>query len=296
MARPLRIEFPGAVYHLTSRGNARNSIYLDNNDRERFLAILGNVVERYNWLCHAFCLMDNHYHLLIETLDANLSLGMRQLNGVYTQSFNRAHNRAGHVFQGRYKSILVEKDQHLLELCRYIVLNPIRAGVTKATTDWKWSSYNATAYPANLYTFLTVDWVLGQFADKKPKARKAYKKFVAEGLGEAADSPWQKLMGQIVFGGDTFAAYVQEKISQSKQIDTDEISRIQRFPGRPQLKTIFSNQETQTKKNRNHLITKAHIEYGYTLKEIANHLNIHYTTVSKAMKVSKVRYPQPNKS
>ncbi len=131
MARPLRIESPGAVYHLTSRGNARNSIYLDDNDRQRFLAILGNVVDRYNWLCHAFCLMDNHYHLLIETLDPNLSLGMRQLNGVYTQGFNRAHNRVGHVFQGRYKAILVEKDEHLLELCRYIVLNPMRAGVIK---------------------------------------------------------------------------------------------------------------------------------------------------------------------
>ncbi len=128
MVRPLRIEFPGAVYHLTSRGNARNNIYLDDYDRQRFLKILANVIDRYNWLCHAFCLMDNHYHLLIETPDPNLSMGMRQLNGVYTQGFNRIHNRVGHVFQGRYKAILVEKDEHLLELCRYIVLNPLRAG------------------------------------------------------------------------------------------------------------------------------------------------------------------------
>ncbi len=106
MARPLRIEFPGAVYHLTSRGNARNNIYLDDYDRQRFLKILANVIDRYNWLCHAFCLMDNHYHLLIETPDPNLSMGMRQLNGVYTQGFNRIHNRVGHVFQGRYKAIL----------------------------------------------------------------------------------------------------------------------------------------------------------------------------------------------
>ncbi len=129
MVRPLRIEFPGAVYHLTSRGNARNNIYLDDYDRQRFLKILANVIDRYNWLCHAFCLMDNHYHLLIETPDPNLSMGMRQLNGVYTQGFNRIHNRVGHVFQGRYKAILVEKDEHLLELCRYIVLNPLRAGM-----------------------------------------------------------------------------------------------------------------------------------------------------------------------
>jgi REP element-mobilizing transposase RayT len=125
MARPLRIEYPGAVYHITSRGNPRADIFLTNADRQVFLDILGNTVEKYNWLCHAFCLLANHYHLIIETLDPNLSLGMRQLNGVFTQSFNRAHNRVGHVFQGRYKAILVEKESHLLELCRYVVLNPV---------------------------------------------------------------------------------------------------------------------------------------------------------------------------
>ena len=127
MARPLRIEYPGAVYHITSRGNARADIFLMDDDRQVFLDILGNTVEKYNWLCHAFCLLDNHYHLLIETPDPNLSLGMRQLNGVYTQTFNRTHDRVGHVFQGRYKAILVEKESHLLELCRYVVLNPVRA-------------------------------------------------------------------------------------------------------------------------------------------------------------------------
>jgi len=285
MARPLRIEFPGAVYHLTSRGNARNSIYLNDDDRQRFLAILDDVVDRYNWLCHAFCLMDNHYHLLIETLDPNLSSGMRQLNGVYTQSFNRAHNRVGHIFQGRYKAILVEKDQHLLELCRYIVLNPLRAGMIKTAKDWKWSSYKATAYPSNPHPFLTVDWVLGQFAVKKIKARKAYKAFVTDGLGTTRESPWQKLVGQIIFGGNTFAAKVQDKISQTRQFD--EIPRSQRLPGRPLLEIIFTDQETQAKATRNKLITQAHIKYGYTLKEIANQLDIHYTTVSKVIKASK---------
>ena len=284
MARPLRIEFPGAVYHLTSRGNARNNIYLDDYDRQRFLKILANVIDRYNWLCHAFCLMDNHYHLLIETPDPNLSMGMRQLNGVYTQGFNRIHNRVGHVFQGRYKAILVEKDEHLLELCRYIVLNPLRAGMTKTVKDWKWSSYQATASPTNPHTFLTVDWVLGQFAVIKPKARKAYKAFITDGLEEAEESPWQKLVGQIVFGGDKFAARIQKRISQAKEID--EIPRSQRFLGRPLLETIFVDQENQTKSTRNKLIIKAHIEYGYTLKAIANQLKIHYTTVSKILKAS----------
>jgi len=131
MARPLRIEYPGAVYHVTSRGNARQSIFIDDVDRQLFLEVLGNVVEKYNWLCHAFCLLDNHYHNLVETQDPNLSLGMRQLNGVYTQRFNIRHHRVGHLFQGRYNAILVEKNVHLLEFCRYIVLNPVLAWIAK---------------------------------------------------------------------------------------------------------------------------------------------------------------------
>jgi REP element-mobilizing transposase RayT len=130
MARPLRLQFPGAVYHLTSRGNARQKVFLTDADRELFLNTLTRVVRRYDWVCHAYCLMANHYHLLVETPKANLSIGMRQLNGIYTQSFNRRHNRTGHLFQGRFKAILVERKSHLLELCRYIVLNPARNGET----------------------------------------------------------------------------------------------------------------------------------------------------------------------
>jgi REP-associated tyrosine transposase len=126
MARPLRLEFPGAIYHLTGRGNARQKIFFADPDRELFLDTFGGVVSRYGWICHAYCLMANHYHLLVETPKANLSLGMRQLNGVYTQAFNRRHKRVGHLFQGRFKAILVEKESYLLELCRYIVLNPVR--------------------------------------------------------------------------------------------------------------------------------------------------------------------------
>ena len=137
MARPLRLEYPGAVYHITSRGNARNDIFIGDNDREDFLTILGGMIKRYNWLCHAYCLMDNHYHLLIETVDPNLSQGMRQINGVYTQTFNRNHRRVGHVFQGRYKAIHVEKNSHLMELCRYVVLNPVAAGMVSRPELWK---------------------------------------------------------------------------------------------------------------------------------------------------------------
>ena len=129
MARPLRLEFPGALYHVTARGNARQAIVLDDRDRALLLVCLGEVVLRFGWICHAYCLMDNHYHLLIETPEGNVSRGMRQLNGVFTQRMNRRLGRVGHLFQGRFKAILVERESYLLELCRYIVLNPIRAGM-----------------------------------------------------------------------------------------------------------------------------------------------------------------------
>lgn len=130
MARPLRIEFPGALYHVTAQGNAQQNIFLDDEDRQQFLAVIARVVSQFHLLLHAYCLMDNHFHLVVETPKANLSKAMRQLNGVYTQAFNRRYQRVGHVLQGRFKAILVDQDNYQLELCRYVVLNPVRAKQT----------------------------------------------------------------------------------------------------------------------------------------------------------------------
>ena len=141
MSRPLRIEYAGALYHVTSRGDRREDIFLNDEDRHNFLAILQQVCERFNWLVHAYCLMDNHYHLLVETPDGNLSQGMRQLNGDYTQTHNRANDRVGHVFQGRFKAILVQKETYLLELARYIVLNPVRARMVREASNWPWRRF-----------------------------------------------------------------------------------------------------------------------------------------------------------
>jgi len=282
MARPLRIEYPGAVYHLTSRGNSGGNIFFEDIDRQLFLEVLGNVVEKYNWLCHAHCLMDNHYHLLVETPDPNLSLGMRHLNGVYTQGFNRRNNRVGHLFQGRYKSILVERENHLLELCRYLVLNPVRAGMVRDPRQWKWSSYHATAYSVKTPDFLSVEWVLGQFGKTKKEARKRYREFIADGLVSSEENPWEKLVGQIILGGADFVADIQGRLSESREIG--EIPRVQRFPGRPSLKSLFLGLEIQEKSFRNKQIEISHMQYGYTLKEIADQLKIHYTTVSKVLK------------
>lgn len=278
MARPLRIEFPGAIYHVTSRGNKKEKIFKNNRDREVFLKILSSVVKRYNFLCHAYCLMNNHYHLLIETPDGNLCQGMRQLNGVYTQKFNKLYNTVGHLFQGRYKAILVEKESYLLELCRYIVLNPVRAEIVRYPWQWKWNSYSATAGRNKVPEFLVTDWILSQFDKERRDARRAYEEFVLSGIGK--QGPWEDLKGRFILGKDDFVEKVKNYLEEKKK--QKEISRIERFAIRKGLNEIF--REIRKKEERDRQIHIAHIEYGYTLKEIADYLGIHYSTVSKALK------------
>ncbi|MDQ6994227.1 MAG: transposase, partial [Mariprofundaceae bacterium] len=166
MTRPIRIEYAGALYHVTSRGDRQEDIYIDDVDRSSFLTLLAQVSKDYNWLIHAYCLMDNHYHLLVVTPDGNLSKGMRQLNGVYTQLTNRYHGKVGHVFQGRYKAILVQKENYLLELARYIVLNPVRARMVREAKGWPWSSYRQTAGILGNDALLTTEWLLSAFSKK----------------------------------------------------------------------------------------------------------------------------------
>ncbi|MDT8376083.1 MAG: transposase, partial [Mariprofundaceae bacterium] len=200
MARPLRVEYPGAIYHVTSRGNAQSDIYLDDSDRESFLLTLSEVVSRFGWACHAYCLMSNHYHLVIETPKANLAQGMRQLNGIYTQRFNRVHHRVGHIFQGRYKAILVERDAYLLELSRYVVLNPVRAKMVKDVSQWPWSSYRATAGMVACPAWLSIAWLLDQFGTGKKRVDR-YVQFVADGVSA---SVWEALNQQVYLGSDEF--------------------------------------------------------------------------------------------
>ena len=278
MARPLRIEHPDAVYHVTSRGNARSDIFHSDQDREEFLLILDSVIKRFNWLCHAYCLMDNHYHLLIETPDGNLSLGMRQLNGIYTQKYNYLHGKTGHVFQGRYKAILVDKESYLLELCRYVVLNPVRAKIIDKPEEWKWSSYRYTAGIKKAPGFLTADGIIGHFSKNKAEAQKLYRKFVKEGIN--ASSPWQELRGQILLGEETFIERYRKLLQGKEQIK--EIPRIQRYLNRPKLADLLGKGDKKKDRDRN--IYAAHVRYGYRLNEIAAYLGIHYTTVSKVLK------------
>lgn len=277
MSRPLRIVFPGALYHLTLRGNARGEIFLDETDREIFLDVLASVIERFGWRVHAYCLMGNHYHLLAQTPKPNLSSGMRRLNGVYTQRFNRRHERVGHVFQGRFKAILVERDSYLLELARYIVLNPVRAGLANAPEDWRWSSYRATAGEEAAPRWLRVDWILDQFGNGDTPAQERYRQFVAAGIGRA--SPWRDLRGQMLLGTEPFVQALAPRFAAVQGMT--ETPRSQRIAHRPALASLLPGADAGSKARRDAAIRDAHILHAYTLAEIARHVGLHYATVSR---------------
>ena len=280
MVRPLRIEFPGAVYHVTSRGNERKAIFGDDQDRKIFLDTLEHVTNRYNWFCHAYCLMKNHYHLLIDTPDGNLSMGMRQLNGIYTQRFNRRHGRVGHLLQGRFKAVVVQKDSHLLEACRYVVLNPIRAKVVERPEQWVWSSYVATAGRSKPHPCLVTDWVLKQFGSEREMAEAGYRKFVRDGIG--ATSIWKGVRGQSVLGEADFIESLIDYVKGRKEIP--EISKCQRFLIRPELRNLWGAEAFRDKKKRNKRIYEAVQEHGYTQREVADHLGMHFTSVSRILR------------
>ena len=186
MPRPLRIEFPGALYHVTSRGNNQARIFWDDADRRSFLGALAAVVARDRFELHAYCLMGNHYHAVLGTPAANLARGMQRLNSAFAQYANARHGRSGHVFQGRYHAQLVEEEAHLLHVARYVVLNPVRAGLAAAPAGWRWSSYRATAGLERAPAFLTTAWLLGQFSADEGRARQRYAAFVADGLERTA--------------------------------------------------------------------------------------------------------------
>ena len=241
MARPLRIYVPGAWYHVTARGNERRDIFRDEGDRERFLAQLGATVERYRVRLYGYVLMNNHYHLILEPSEGNLSRAMQWLNVSYSQWFNRRHGRSGHLLQGRFKSIVVEAERWGLELSRYVHLNPIRTGRQaldkKSRQGWRrglgqavnrqamqgridqlrtfrWSSYLAYVGLAPVPEWLTCERVLAKLGGQKRERRKAYQRYVEEGAGEGVEpSPWDHLLGQVVLGEEPFVTQIQEVLN-----------------------------------------------------------------------------------
>jgi putative transposase len=291
MVRPLRIQYPGAVYHVTSRGDRREPIALDEIDRAAFLSIAGQALERFDAHAWAYCLMGNHYHLVIRTREANLSRLMRHLNGIYTQAFNRRHQLAGHLFQGRFKAILVDSDPYLLEVCRYVDLNPVRAGMVERPEAYRWSSYRALAGLADPPDWLDVRSVHEQIAPGKGTAEAGakYAQFVSEGKEVQL---WdQHLRQQIYLGDDGFIARMQSHAGLDAQSANSpgtrrkaNVSKIQSgVPPRNSDIKRYSDIKYTSKAERNQNIAAAFYQGGHTQTAIALAFDISSSTVSRVI-------------
>jgi REP element-mobilizing transposase RayT len=281
MARPIRLEFPDAIYHVTTRGNGGEDIFVDDQDRQEFLTVLGEVVSRTGWIVYAYVLMDNHYHMLIETPNGNLSRGMRQLNGVYTQRFNSRHGCGGRVFQGRFKAILVERNGFLLELCRYIVLNPLRLRAVKMISRYKWSSYRATAGEVRAPAWLNTGWMLDHFGRSSSVAQRKYAEYIEAGAG--LPSPMSRVKSQILLGSTAFVKKMKQRL-----LSKVDINQGRKKIKRPGLKAMFPVNVRKEKPLRNEAIRRAYQEYAYTMAEIADAAHIHFSTVSKVIKTGEL--------
>jgi putative transposase len=279
MSRPLRILLPGGLYHVTSRGNRLEPIFVDGADRAAWLDVLAQVCRRANWRIHAWCQMGNHYHLLVETPEANLPSGMRQLNGVFTQRLNRARGRCGHVFQGRYHAVLIERQTHLLEVARYMVLNPVRAKWVDSAEKWQWSSYLSTIGSRPSPTWLETTWTLAQFGLRRSEAISRYIAFVDAGID--ASNLLSHSRGGILSGSDGYSENARRIGCESDGgSDLSDVPNAQRRDPPPPLHHYESSFA-----DRREAMARAHATGQFTLKAIGAHFGVHRSTVARAAKL-----------
>ena len=270
MARALRIQFPHAVYHVISRGNARQTVFLDDDDFRCFQRVLRHVVNRLNWRIWTYCLMPNHYHLLVQTPEPNLARGMRDVNGLYSQLFNKQHTRVGHLFQGRYKAVLVDSHSYLLELARYIALNPVRAKLCEVPESWRWSSFSAALGRSDtVMSRLDTHALLHQFGPDIDAARLKFRQFVMSGIGQPLRvpvGPNRSITGE--------CAFVEQAETHVSGPVADEVSRPDR---------VFRSLDAFTRlgPTRDAAIRAAYSSGAFTMKAISDHFGLHYSTVSR---------------
>lgn len=274
MARPLRIEFPNALYHVMARGDRRRPIFLKDDDYRQLLLRLAWTCERFNFVVHAYCLMPNHYHLMVETLDGALSKGMKHLNSTYAQLFNRRYDSVGHVFQGRYKAILVQKESYLLELSRYIVLNPVRAKLTEHPELWRWSSLQYTLGKQGCPTWLERDWLLKQFGEQADTARSAFHDYVRDGHSQL--NPLNQAKYQLVLGDDDFLNRTKIR---AVDISSTSVTRNQR---RSSVLSLADYESSYPCKDE--AIARAYRSLAFSMVEIGAHFNMLPGSVSRAIR------------
>lgn len=273
MTRPLRLEYPGTIYHITSRGNNRQDIYLDSADFLSFLERMGKVRSRFGWIYYAYCLMGNHYHLVVETPQANLARGMAYLNGGYAQRFNKLHQRVGHLFQARYKALLVQREEYLLTVLRYTVLNPVRAGICKHPVEYPHSSYRETLDQGPKMRLADRDAVMRLFSDDPDEARALYCDFVR--AGHKAESIHAQVKSEFFLGDEEFVS------SYTINLPDEHLSEVvltARPDPRPSLKQLIGGDDSVD------TVYQAYKEWGYSMRDIGRHLRKHHSTISRLIR------------
>ena len=285
MARPLRITYPGAFYHVTSRGNERKNVFKNKRDREKFLEYFESATKRYDAVIHVFCLKDNHYHLLLETPSGNLPQIMQHINGAYTTYFNVKRGRSGHLFQGRYKAILVDIDEYAKELSRYIHLNPVRAKMVKTPEEYEWSSYQFYIGQKKPPEWLHRDFILGYFGNKVSIAQKGYRSFVTAILDKKYDNPLDEVVSSTLLGSPGFIAFIKDKFLSGKKPDKD-LPALKELVDKASLKDIFAEVESvfgkQASLGRNVKMFLCQRYTGEKLKDIGTYFGIGESGVSQA--------------
>ena len=292
MARQLRIEFPDAFYHVTSRGNERKAVFKSFRDREKFLSYLESATKRYGAVIHVYCLMDNHYHLFIETPAGNLSQIMQHINGAYTAYFNKKRERSGHLFQGRYKAILVEADEYAKELSRYIHLNPVRAAHVKTPEEYKWSSCQYYIVNRKVPSWLQRDFILGYFDTKRISAMKKYRNFVHSLMGRDYESPLNRTQHPVILGSREFIDEIKHRFLRDRQIDR-ELPVIRETMDRPRLEIIEqavdSELESDERLARQLKLFLCHSYSGKKLREIGDRFSVSESAVTQASRRIRVK-------
>lgn len=284
MARPLRIEYSGAFYHITSRGNEQKAVYRNQRDREKFLSYLESATARYGAVIHAYCLMDNHYHLLLETPSGNLSRIMHHINGAYTAYFNTRHERAGHLFQGRYKAILIDADEYAKELSRYIHLNPVRAGIVDNPEEYKWSSCQYYTVNRKSPEWLERELILGYFGEP-PTASNEYRDFIRSAMDCEQENPMAILSHSVILGNGNFVDGITDRFLRNKQLDRD-LPALKNISSRPDPrhieKIIDSELQSDEKLARQVKLHFYHRYSGMKLREIGKQFGIGESGVTQA--------------
>ncbi len=278
MARRARLESPGAVYWVETRCIDGTGRALDAADRDRFMKILGHVVTRHRWICHAYCVLEAGYDLVVETPEANLSRGMRDLNGEFTQGYNRRRGRKGPVFKGRFGSWPVEKGTPLVDVCREVVLAPVRAGHVKKAGKWRWSSFGATAGADDQAHVVNPSWLLAQFGGRPKKARNRYEKFVKAGAGKALPS----VVRVHFVGSEAFGAQLEPRQPAMRPPSKAP-------PGRPPLSRFLPRALADDHAQRDRRVAEAYLRFGYTLAELGGALGLHPATISRIVRKAERR-------